>query len=237
MTQKPWYEIIVLIVSLFFTALLSSLFLNTIIKHYYIVRNSDSGNYMINAIVTQFIMFGGTTFLFLKATGSSFNDFIKFRKPSKFDVVHVLICFAIAITITIAFSPLSELIQSHFPDHSWVLHQLEVTRAQSAVLGDFRGAKLPIAILVFAAVPAIFEELVFRGVLYRILKGVSGKKNVAIVLSAIIFSLIHFQILSFIPITIVGILLAYLYEKTDNLLNPMILHFAFNAIQIIIWQA
>lgn len=236
MTEKHWRDIIILIIAFVFTGLLSSIILNMLLPST-VVGISNSSYYVLSVVITQFIMFGGTVFLFLKSTGRAFKGYIKFGKPNKTHLLYVLICFGLAIIFTIAFSPISELIQTRFPNHVWVIHQLEVTSTQNDVLGQLRGYKLPMALFVFALVPALCEELVFRGILYRILKNISGKKSLAILLSAIIFSLVHFQVLSFIPITIVGILLAYLYEKTDNLINPILLHFAFNAVQIILWQA
>ncbi|MBL6829664.1 MAG: CPBP family intramembrane metalloprotease, partial [Puniceicoccaceae bacterium] len=81
----------------------------------------------------------------------------------------------------------------------------------------FQGGGDPIAIglLVIAAVilAPIVEELIFRGCLYRFLKSQTTLLPAQIA-SGILFSMIHWNLLSFLPLVLVGIFLARIYEKT-----------------------
>lgn len=43
-----------------------------------------------------------------------------------------------------------------------------------------------------------------------------------------LFGLAHFNPLAFVPLTLFGVLLAWLYQRTGNLLLPMFTHFFFN---------
>ncbi len=77
----------------------------------------------------------------------------------------------------------------------------------------------------------VFEEIFFRGFCYSIFKKRFGAL-VAMVLSAAFFGAIHANTFAFWPIFILGLGLAYIYEKRKNLLSPIILHVTHNAIFI-----
>ncbi len=83
-------------------------------------------------------------------------------------------------------------------------------------------------VFVIALLPAIGEELVFRGMLQPELFRYSGNHHVAIWVSAIIFSAFHMQFFGFVPRVLLGALFGYLYVWSGNLLIPMIAHFVNN---------
>lgn len=88
-------------------------------------------------------------------------------------------------------------------------------------------------LLVIAVVAGLVEELFFRGCLQQIIKKISKNSHVAIWVTAIIFSTIHFQFLGFFPRIILGAVLGYLFEWTRNLWVPIIIHTVNNAISVI----
>jgi hypothetical protein len=71
------------------------------------------------------------------------------------------------------------------------------------------------------------EELLFRGVLYPALK-VVAPRWLALWGSALLFGMVHFTLMSLIPLTVLALLLTWLYEKTGNLLAPIFAHSLFN---------
>lgn len=58
--------------------------------------------------------------------------------------------------------------------------------------------------------PAIFEELFFRGVIQQELNQWWGNYHLAIVVTAIVFSAIHMQFVTFLPRFLLGMVLGYL---------------------------
>ncbi|MDX1349115.1 MAG: CPBP family intramembrane glutamic endopeptidase [Putridiphycobacter sp.] len=164
-------------------------------------------------------------------------QFVSFKKLTQRSVTLAGVILLLAIGVVFVVEPLADLILTHFSDHPWVLYQLEMSDIQNAVIGSLRGYRILIAVFVFAILPAICEELVFRGILYGIFKDLMIYKQLAMISSALVFAILHFQVLSVLPIFIVGYLLALLYEKTNNLLPSMLVHFAFNGLQIVLWQA
>jgi len=88
---------------------------------------------------------------------------------------------------------------------------------------------LAIALLGFGVLVApLLEELLFRAIIYRWLAQRFGVAAGA-ALSGIGFGLVHTSASAFIPITLLGILLALLLERTGNLWSCIALHSVFNA--------
>lgn len=88
-------------------------------------------------------------------------------------------------------------------------------------------------VLLIAVVAPIVEELLFRGMLFQGLKSYFGVWT-AVFLSAAIFSALHFQLIGFIPRLMLGIGLAYLYEKHRSILPSIGLHAINNLVAILL---
>lgn len=90
----------------------------------------------------------------------------------------------------------------------------------------------PIALGLFFVTTAIaapiFEELLFRGFLLPSLTRYVSTTN-AIVLSGFIFALVHLSLSEVLPLTVLGILLGFVYARTQNLLASMLLHSLWNS--------
>jgi membrane protease YdiL (CAAX protease family) len=88
-------------------------------------------------------------------------------------------------------------------------------------------------LLMIAVLPAISEELIFRGVFQKILYGFFKSGHPAIWLTAIIFSTLHFQFFGLIPRFILGLVFGYLYFWSGTLWLPVITHFVNNAVPVL----
>lgn len=75
----------------------------------------------------------------------------------------------------------------------------------------------------------IGEEALFRGILYRCLKQLGGPR-LALVSSSLFFGMVHLNIVALVPLSCLGVVLALLYDKTRNLLAPIVAHAVFNAV-------
>ena len=92
---------------------------------------------------------------------------------------------------------------------------------------------LLINLLVMGLVPAICEELLFRGALLGWLKKSLKNIHVAVFLSAFIFSAIHMQFFGFFPRLLLGLYLGYLCVWTGSIWGSVIVHFINNIIIVI----
>ncbi|MGX4598985.1 ABC transporter permease subunit/CPBP intramembrane protease [Faecalimicrobium sp. JNUCC 81] len=86
-------------------------------------------------------------------------------------------------------------------------------------------------LLVVALMPAICEEMFFRGFIYTSFKGKNSYKA-AIVCSGILFGFMHMDFIRIIPTSILGISFAYCVYKSGSIFVPMILHFINNTLSV-----
>lgn len=95
-------------------------------------------------------------------------------------------------------------------------------------IGTFVTSMIMIAIL-----PAIGEELIFRGIFQRIFTRMLRSGNLAVFITAFLFSALHFQFYGFIPRFILGLVYGYLFLWSGTLWLPVIAHFINNAVPLI----
>jgi membrane protease YdiL (CAAX protease family) len=89
-----------------------------------------------------------------------------------------------------------------------------------------------ITFFVIAVVPAICEEFLFRGALLRIFLRWIKNPHVAIWITAIIFSTIHFQFYGFFPRLFLGAAFGYIYFWTGSLWYTIFAHFLNNGFAV-----
>ena len=106
----------------------------------------------------------------------------------------------------------------------------EMIEAMTAFLASGEGVKRVVILLSVAGLPAIFEELSFRGVLQPLLVRATGSAFWGIALTAIVFSAIHFQFYGFLPRVLLGALFGWLAHRSGSLIPGMAAHFANNAL-------
>lgn len=90
-------------------------------------------------------------------------------------------------------------------------------------------------IFLIAVIPAIGEELLFRGVIQKIFFNWTKNNNWAIWITAILFSAMHMQFFGFIPRMILGALFGYLLVWSGSMWIPILAHFINNTIGVIMY--
>jgi ABC-2 type transport system permease protein/sodium transport system permease protein len=99
---------------------------------------------------------------------------------------------------------------------------------------------LPVAVVVaLFVVPAVVEELFFRGYLFSALRARSGPLT-AVVVSALLFGLFHlvatdaFSFARFVPSTLLGLVLGWVCWKTGSVVPGMLLHACHNGLMVLL---
>jgi len=122
-----------------------------------------------------------------------------------------------------------------------VLNIFKITPPPQPIVGLMLAEKNTALIVVSAIIAAIFgpiiEEIFFRGIMYNAVKRKIGIFW-SILITSVLFSFLHthaleYFLVGFIPITILGVALAYLYEKTGSLIPSITLHVLNNVGSII----
>jgi len=90
-------------------------------------------------------------------------------------------------------------------------------------------------LLVVALIPAIGEELLFRGLIQRLLGEWTKNLHWGVWLTAILFSAIHMQFFGFFPRMFLGLVLGYLFIFSKSLWLPILVHFINNASSVIVY--
>lgn len=115
-------------------------------------------------------------------------------------------------------------------------HRAEKTAGTlTEILVQYNGiGSFLLVFVVVSILPAIGEELVFRGIVQNELIHIWNKKHFAVWVTGFIFSFIHFQFLGFIPRMLLGVLFGYCYLWTNSLWVPIAMHFINNALTLIV---
>jgi membrane protease YdiL (CAAX protease family) len=115
-------------------------------------------------------------------------------------------------------------------------HDLVVHPEQQPIVNEFprSGAGVALFILVAVVMAPLFEEIVFRGFLFRGFANSWGWVWGAIA-SAAVFGLAHLQLDVFVPLAALGFALAWAYKRTGSLWSCIAMHGIFNAIAVLAW--
>lgn len=89
-------------------------------------------------------------------------------------------------------------------------------------------------LFMIALIPAIAEEWFFRAALQRLLIRATGAAWAGIGLSAVVFSLLHGEMLGFFPRIALGVLLGLIYFLSGNLWLSVLAHFFNNGMQVLL---
>jgi len=91
-----------------------------------------------------------------------------------------------------------------------------------------------LVIITISIIPAICEEVMFRGYIQRSF-GFKFKPHIAALLTAIFFALYHFNPYGLIPLAIIGFYLGFAAYLSESLVIPIIIHFLNNFFAVMLY--
>ncbi|MCF8219051.1 MAG: CPBP family intramembrane metalloprotease [Bacteroidales bacterium] len=117
----------------------------------------------------------------------------------------------------------------------WMKQSEETSAEVMHAFLDVNSSKgLFINLFVIAVLPALGEELLFRGGIQQVLDKLVKNKHLAIIFTAILFSAFHMQFYGFMPRFVLGLLLGYAFYLSGNIWVPIVIHFVNNAFSVIV---
>ncbi|NLO96578.1 MAG: CPBP family intramembrane metalloprotease [Peptococcaceae bacterium] len=152
--------------------------------------------------------------VYLKA---DFKQTFWLKLPAIRDIVGGLLLWAGAFILA---NLSASLLLYLFPQNEEVVEQLGLV---------LKGDSLWATLLVVALLPAICEELFFRGFIFSSLQG-SVKTIPAIGITGLLFAFYHLDFIRLAPTFILGVLFTLALYRSGSILVPMIMHFANNAL-------
>lgn len=167
-------------------------------------------------MVIHIIFFIVPAIIYIIVTKSNYKKVFSFKKPKGKDVFFSILIAALALPIMIFLSYTSSLFY---------------TNDVALVLDQMRAYPLWLMILVVGVTPAITEEITIRGIA---LSGFEFKsKNVAAIMTGIMFGILHLNAHQFLYATAMGIILAYVVRATGSIFLSMLIHFLINSWNLI----
>jgi membrane protease YdiL (CAAX protease family) len=196
---------------------------------------ADSSASVLNMMTaTQIFGFLLPSILFIKLIPKNLGEFLLLKPiDRKVDYLWLLL---LSLAVILAVSGLAQLLQ--YSSWGTTADELQKNRKdlENNVLNMRHWSQLPSRLFVMALLPAICEEIFFRGVLQRIIFSATKGRNMllSIGFTAIIFASLHGSLYNMLPIALAGIILGWIYYSSGNIWYNVILHFLINGTQIII---
>lgn len=192
----------------------------------------------ISMATSQIVGFGGAVWMYLRLFGGTtgWSD-LRWRAPSALNTSSARIwLLSIVATLTIAplllwsFNLNAALIPEGGALESFARPLEDYLERMTTFMLTVDGLGLrAVMLIVVALLPALFEELAFRGVLQPLMIQLTGRPWVGIIVTATIFSFIHFQFYGFLPRILLGLLFGWLVYRTGSLWPAILAHFVNNA--------
>ena len=88
-----------------------------------------------------------------------------------------------------------------------------------------------LVVLAVVIMAPVAEEIFFRGVVFNALLREGGRRW-AYIGSSALFGVIHLELVAILPLFLLGLALAWIYERTTNLLAPIAMHATVNGISV-----
>lgn len=190
---------------------------------------------LIQVLGTFFLMFLPAVFWSLTVNGKNplWLGFSKYVSAKQ-----IAVGFALIFIAGLLASPLAEISKSivaNFPDLNRLAKQMEDAYNQQVIaLSNLQNiGELLMAIIIMAFLPALFEEMLFRGVIQNLLTKWWKSAIPAIIVSAIIFSIIHMSVYLFASRILLGVVLGLMFFYTKNIWVNVIAHFLNNFLAVL----
>ncbi len=184
------------------------------------------GTFIVTSLVAAFL-FGKRISEYLNLNG-------RFRFLQLITVLLIMITGVPLINIMVEWNSHLSLPDFLSPLENWMRNsEQEAERITKAFVNVTSVQDVMINLVVIAVLPAIGEELLFRGVIQRIVTEWFRSAHAGIWISAVIFSAIHVQFFGFVPRMMLGVCFGYMLHWSGSIWLPVIAHFFNNAAAVI----
>ncbi len=150
----------------------------------------------------------------------------------------IILGFFLIFLANIMANPLAEIsktLVANFPDLNAMGMRMEqaYTEQVTALSNLTSWGEFFMATVIMAFFPALFEEVFFRGAVQNLLERWWRKPLLAILITSLVFSLIHMSVYLFLSRALLGFVLGLMYQRSKNLWVNIIAHFLNNTVAVI----
>lgn len=164
-------------------------------------------------------------------------NYLVFRKTNSLNIYLVFFVMLFSLPVINFFAKINA--DMHFPEflkqvELWMKEKEDAAQGLTEIfLKMDNPGMLFFNIFMIGVLPAIGEELIFRGILQRIFAEWTKNIHWGILIAAILFSGMHFQFFGFIPRFLLGVLFGYLFYWSKSIWVPILAHFINNTVAVI----
>ena len=172
---------------------------------------------------------------FFEATPASYLKINRSSPVILFTLVVVIMFVSLpAINWTISLNEMMKLPEAFQGIEQWMKDTEEqAAQLTTAFLNTETIRGLAVNLFMIALLPAIGEEMLFRGILQRLFSEWFRNAHVAILFTAFIFAAIHLQFYGILPRMLLGALFGYLFWWSGSLWVPIFAHFLNNGAAVV----
>lgn len=237
-----WLQLLLLILMLFVMVSASSALAMMLIPRITGVSLTDiqgatkgSSPEALNALkwflmIVNLLTFAGTAVLYAYSSHPDRKNYLGFRRIQK----PVLVVYALVFSL--AALPFILQLATWISDLNISAAATEIQKSSNekmeALLNVHTVPSFLFTLFVLGIVPALGEELLFRGVVMRFLHKQTKNIHFSVFASAAVFAFFHGVPYSLLSILMMGMLLGYIYYYTGSIWVNMIVHFVHNGVQI-----
>lgn len=188
---------------------------------------------IINSVLLIF-MLGLPAYLFAYLAYPNPLYYLGVKNNSTLSSQWLLLSIACIIAISPFVSYMEELLQK-IPFFK-IDPQAHYDKMSKAMLQGTDSKALVSNLLAICLIPAIVEELFFRGCLQQVLCNWLKKNHlIALFLVAVLFSAFHGQMSGFVPRVFLGLILGLVYYWSGNIFYSIVIHFLNNTLGILLY--
>lgn len=209
-------SVITYIAITFFISLILS---SALTRNYYFLFHYD---YLLLASYISMLLSMAITFLIVRfGYQKKINPDIHWRIQQKISIKEIIFCFVLGFGMNVAFSLLFNFLSEIFSIH---MSNNNLLIANHPLIN---------AVMIFTVVIAapVFEEYLFRGVILSALRPYG--KWFAVIISSVLFALLHGAISQAICVFLLGAIMAYVVIKSGSLWLSICIHVINNAIALL----
>ena len=167
---------------------------------------------------------------FLREHQTSWAEGFGFSNQRRQAVLLGMLAAVIFLPVGWGLQQASALVMTHLPHFK--LEPQEQLPVHALRVSMSWGGRVAMGVAAVLLAP-LAEEVLFRGILYPALKQ-AGHPRLALWGTALLFAAVHLNVATFVPLTVLALVLTALYEWTNNLLAPIAAHVLFNAFNVVL---
>ena len=200
---------------------------------------NDMSNVKVMQLIQSFGLFVIPPFVMASLWSNNAFEFLRLKSTLRWSTVLYVVAFMLVaipfinmlswlnqqIILPEALSEIEKMMQSS---------EVQIAEITEKMLNVSTLGALLFNVFLVAVVPALGEELFFRGTIQRLLSDWKGALF-AIWITAFVFSAIHMQFYGFLPRMLLGAFLGYLLLWSGSLWLPIIAHFVNNSVAVVFY--